>query len=64
MSLFIARDRALPSTWRSYKTVEFTTLTWVDWFNNYRLLEFIGDIPPDEAEARLYAMLDERKRSA
>lgn len=26
------------------------TLGWVDWFNNRRLLEFIGNIPPAEAE--------------
>jgi putative transposase len=28
---------------------------WVDWFNNRRLLEPIGNIPPAEAEARFYA---------
>ena len=28
---------------------------WVDWFNNKRLLEPIGNIPPAEAEARYYA---------
>ncbi|MBN9137327.1 MAG: IS3 family transposase, partial [Phyllobacterium sp.] len=39
--------------------VEFATLTWVDWFNNRRLLEPIGNIPPAEAEKRYYAMLDE-----
>jgi transposase InsO family protein len=32
-------------------------LTWVDWFKNRRLLEPIGNIPPDEAEERYYAML-------
>jgi hypothetical protein len=31
----------------------------VDWFNNPRLLEPIGNIPPAEAEARHYALLDE-----
>ena len=31
------------------------TLEWVDWFNNKRLLEPIGNIPPAEAEARYYA---------
>ncbi len=30
---------------------EFATLEWVDWFNNRRLLEPIGDIPPTEFEA-------------
>ena len=39
--------------------VEFATLEWVDWFNNRRLLEPIGNIPPAEAEERYYAMLAE-----
>jgi len=50
--------------WRSYEAVEFATLEWVDWFNNRRLLEPIGNIPPAEAEARYYAMLDEQKLAA
>ena len=29
-------------------------LEWVDWFNNRRLLEPIGNIPPAEAERRYY----------
>ncbi len=45
--------------WRSFEAVEFATLTWVDWFNNRRLLAPIGNIPPAEAEERYYAMLDE-----
>ena len=44
--------------WRSFEAVEFATLEWVDWFNNRRLLEPIGNIPPAEAEQRYYAMLD------
>jgi putative transposase len=43
--------------WRSSEAVEFATLEWVDWFNNRRLLEPIGNIPPAEAEQRYYAML-------
>ena len=35
--------------WRSFEAVEFATLEWVDWFNNRRLLEPIGNIPPAEA---------------
>ncbi len=31
--------------WRSMAAVEFATLEWVDWFNNRRLLEPIGNIP-------------------
>jgi len=30
--------------------VELATLEWVDWFNNRRLLEAIGNIPPAETE--------------
>jgi putative transposase len=45
--------------WRSFKAVEYATLEWVDWFKNRRLMEPIGDIPPAEAEARYYVMLDE-----
>jgi transposase InsO family protein len=44
--------------WRSMEAVEFATLEWVDWFNNRRLLEPIGNIPPAEAEAQYYAMMD------
>ena len=50
--------------WRSFEAVEFATLEWVDWFNNRRLLEPIGNIPPAEAEERYYAMLDEQKLAA
>ena len=37
--------------WRNVDDVEFATLTWVDWFNNRRLLEPIGNMPPAEFEA-------------
>jgi len=43
--------------WRSFEAVEFATLEWVDWFNNRRLLEPIGHIPPAEAEAQFYAAM-------
>jgi transposase InsO family protein len=43
--------------WRSFAAVEYATLEWVDWFNNRRLLEPIGNIPPAEAEANVYAAL-------
>ena len=49
---------------RTFEAVEFATLTCVDWFNNRRLLEPIGNIPPAEAKARLYAMLKKQKRAA
>ena len=40
--------------WRNVDHVEFETLDWVDWFNNRRLLEPIGDIPPVEFEELYY----------
>jgi putative transposase len=36
--------------WRSVDAVEYATLEWVDWFNNRRLLESIGNVPPAELE--------------
>ena len=47
--------------WRSCEAVEFATLEWVDWFNNHRLLELIGNVPPAEAELAYYIS---RERSA
>ena len=40
--------------WRHVEHVEFATLEWVDWFNNRRLLEPIGNIPPIELEQTYY----------
>jgi len=37
--------------WRGMEDVEYATLEWVDWFNNRRLLEPIGNVPPAEFEA-------------
>jgi len=50
--------------WRSFEAVEYATLEWVDWFNNRRILEPIGNIPPAEAEERYYAMLEEPAMAA
>ena len=45
--------------WRNLEDVEFATLgTWVDWFNNRRLLEPIGNVPPAELEAAYYEQLE------
>lgn len=40
--------------WRSVEDVEFATLEWVWWFNNHRLLEPIGYVPPVEYEEAYY----------
>src|SRR5215831_10088457 len=45
--------------WRTLQAVEYATLEWVDWFNNRRLLEPIGNVPPAEAEAVYYRELEE-----
>ena len=34
--------------WKNIDEVELATLEWVDWFNNRRILEPIGNIPPAE----------------
>jgi len=39
-------------------------LEWVDWFNNRRLLEPIGNIPPAEAGKHYYATLDQQAMAA
>ena len=44
--------------WRNIEDVEFATLEWVDWFNNRRLLEPIGNVPPVELEAAYYEQLE------
>ena len=43
--------------WKTRQAVELATLEWVAWFNNHRLLEPIGYIPPAEAEANYYRQL-------
>ena len=40
--------------WRNIDAVEYATLVWVDWFNNKRLLEPLGYIPPAEYEMMYY----------
>ena len=40
--------------WRHLEAVEYAALEWVDWFNQRRLLEPIGNIPPAELEAAYY----------
>jgi putative transposase len=40
--------------WKTLEEVELATLEWVDWFNNRRLLEPIGYVPPVEFEEMYY----------
>ncbi|EBG5190333.1 IS3 family transposase [Salmonella enterica subsp. enterica serovar Virchow] len=44
-------------SWKNRAEVELATLTWVDWYNNRRLLERLGYIPPAEAEQAWYASI-------
>jgi len=45
--------------WRHIDDVEYATLEWVDWFNNRRLLEPIGNMPPAELEQAYYYQVEE-----
>ncbi|UIF88053.1 IS3 family transposase (plasmid) [Cupriavidus necator] len=45
--------------WKSREAVELATLEWVAWFNNHRLMEYLGYIPPAEAEANYYRQLSD-----
>lgn len=50
----VIRKRGL---WKIPDEVEYATLEWVDRFNNRRLLEPIGNIPPAEFENQYYAQI-------
>ena len=50
--------------WKSPEAIELATLEWVAWFNNHRLLEPIGYIPPAEAEANYYRSIGEQAVTA
>jgi putative transposase len=44
--------------WRNAAHVSAETATYVDWFNNKRLYEYCGDIPPAKLEAIYYCNRD------
>lgn len=44
-------------SWKTRQEVELATLAWVDWYNNRRLLERLGHIPPAEAEKANYTSI-------
>jgi transposase InsO family protein len=50
--------------WKNMDEVEYATLDWVDWFNNRRILEPIGNIPPAEYELMYYQQLEESSKAA
>ncbi|WP_408606444.1 IS3 family transposase [Erwinia typographi] len=51
-------------SWKSRTEVELATLAWVDWYNNHRLLERLGHIPPAEAEKAYYATIVNKELAA
>lgn len=49
-----------PSLWKTRKAAEIATLHWwVFWFNEHRLLEPPGYLPPAEFEANYYRKLEQ-----
>ena len=50
--------------WKNIDEVEYATLDWVGWFNNRRILEPIGNIPPAEYELMYYQQLEESSEAA
>ena len=50
--------------WRTQEDVERATLNWVSWFNQERLLEAVGYVPPAEAEQRYYENLRDDSETA
>jgi len=49
--------------WQTREAVELATLEWIAWFNQHRLLEPIGYIPPAEAEPNYSPPLTEQAMS-
>ena len=50
--------------WRTHDAVEYATLEWVDWFNNRRLLESIGNVPPAEYELEYHRLTEAQAMAA
>jgi putative transposase len=50
--------------WKGLEGVELATLDWVHWFNNTRLLEPIGYVPPAEFEQAYYQRQATQGRAA
>jgi putative transposase len=50
--------------WRTFESMEFATVRWVDWFNNRRLLGPIGYVPPTEYEEMFYRDQEEQAKVA
>jgi transposase InsO family protein len=64
IGLFKAEVIRRRGPWRGIDPVEYATLEWVDWFNNRRLLEPIGYVPPAEYEAAYYRSQQSQAKAA
>ena len=64
IGLFKTEVIRLKGPWPHLEAVEFATLRWVDFFNNRRLLEPIGYVPPAELEAQYYEQLSRNANDA
>ena len=40
--------------WKNIENIEYETLSWIEWFNNERILSSIGNVPPAEFEDNYY----------
>ncbi len=52
------------TAWKTRESVELATLHWVSWFNNQRLMEPLGYVPPAEFEANYYRTLEQQAMPA
>ncbi len=51
----LIRGPARARPWKTVEDVELATLGWVHWHNHQRLHGYLGDVPPVEFEAAIYA---------
>lgn len=50
--------------WKTIDDVEYAVCEWVDWFNNRRLLQPIGDIPPAELGQAYHEQMEGQAQAA
>lgn len=56
IGLYKAEDIHHRGRWKGRETVDYATLEWIEWSNNRRLLEPIGNISPAERENEYYRL--------
>lgn len=64
IGLFKTEVIRLRGPWRGLEDVELATLEWVWWFNERRLLEPLGYLPPAEYEDAFYRRLEAQATEA